>query len=82
MVYISIDRERIRLNAERTVKLEEWPLPVIAIEGPGKEAIYVREVEIHGPSKVVYKPDQPDPDDHLSTAWIEVQDGTQLTITV
>lgn len=65
---IHVNQHNIRANS----KLEEGesPLPVLTIK-TYKSNIYANEVEISGPSKVVYSPDKP-----LSCGakvWIETQ---------
>ncbi len=69
MLRISIDRHVIAANAKSGERK-----PVIAIELVGNSScIYAHEVFIPGPSRLVYRPDNPDLDDKLSTAWLEVE---------
>jgi hypothetical protein len=45
-------------NIKRNIKNPEYELPVITIK-TYKSNDYAYEVEIHGPAKIVYRPDKP-----------------------
>lgn len=53
---IHVNQHNIRANSKR--EEGESPLPVLTIK-TYKSNIYANEVEILGPSKVVYSPDKP-----------------------
>ena len=53
---IHVNQHNIRANSKR--EEGESPLPVLTIK-TYKSNIYANEVEISGPSKVVYSPDKP-----------------------
>lgn len=71
---ISIDRERIAANLRNRTRL-----PVICVQQPGlDDAIYCLQVEIEGPSRVVYRPDRADHDDPAASAWVETEGPIRL----
>lgn len=74
-IYISVDRKRIKENHDLGVRR-----PVLVVEDDNGRHEYVKEVHINGPCKVVYRPDKPDRDDPLSTAWVEVEDDVGISI--
>lgn len=53
---IHVNQHNIRANSKR--EEGESPLPVLTIK-TYKSNIYANEVEILGPSKIVYSPDKP-----------------------
>lgn len=70
---IHVNQHNIRANSK--LGEGEIPLPVLTIK-TYKSNTYANEVEVNGPSKVVYSPDKP-----LSCGakvWIE----TQSTVTI
>lgn len=69
MLKISIDRQVINSNLLRG---EFHPPIVIEMDG-NPSCIYATTVDITGPSRIVYRPQEPDADDAAATCWIEVE---------
>lgn len=65
---ISIDRKVIAFN-----RINRKALPVIVIEEDGQPERHARYVAIHGPSKVVYIPENREPGDDSPVAWVETE---------
>lgn len=70
MKIIHINRNVIQQNAKREV-----PLPVCRVQ-EGKIIRYAMEVEIHGPSRMVYRPE--DPLTCGAKLWIETDSDITL----
>lgn len=70
MKIIHINRNVIQRNAKR--ELED---PVVRIEENGK-VIYCMEVDIKGPSRMIYRPDKPRPCG--AKLWIETDADVEM----
>lgn len=72
--YIHVNQHIIKYNTKTGTRD-----PVLTVKS-GKENIYCHEVEILGPSKVVYSPDKP-----LkcgARVWIEVEEDVKIRIKI
>lgn len=70
MKIIHINRNVIQRNAKR--ELEE---PVVRVEEKGK-VVYCMEVDIKGPSRMIYRPDKPRPCG--AKLWIETDADVEM----
>lgn len=78
MYFISIDRKRISYN--RMMHKDHW-LPPIVIEQEVNGSMVEQhcwELDILGPSKVVYRPDNKEPGDPTPNAWIETSSPLEM----
>lgn len=77
--YISVERAHIAYN--KLIDMHPDPesrkmkhKPVICVEyEDGRAEEHYNEVAILGPSVVVYRPDNKEPGDPMSVAWIETE---------